>query len=138
MNAIVNPVVLLVNSLTEEEEKLLEKLRRIKALFARPGTEGEKGAALNAMERIKARLREFEKIDPPIEYKFSLPDIWLHRVMMALLQRYGAKPYRYSGQRRTTIMAKISRRFVHEALMPEALHLLAGKKCPDCAALRNA
>jgi len=71
------------------------------------------------MERIKARLREFEKIDPPIEYKFSLPDIWSHQVMMALLQRYGAKPYRYSGQRRTTIMAKISRRFVHETLMPE-------------------
>ncbi len=102
-----------------EEEKLIEKLRRIEVLFARPGTDGEQAAALSAMDRIKSRLRELEKIDPSIEYKFSLPDIWSHQVMIALLRRYGAKPYRYRGQRRTTIMVKISRRFVHETLMPE-------------------
>jgi hypothetical protein len=57
-----------------DEERLVEKLRRIEALFARPGTEGERIAAERARERIRARLREVEKEDPAIEYKFSLLD----------------------------------------------------------------
>jgi hypothetical protein len=38
---------------------------------------------------------------------------------MALCRRYDIKPYRYRGQRRTTLMAKVSRRFVSETLWPE-------------------
>lgn len=102
-----------------DEKRLIEKLRRIEALFARPSTEGERAAAASAMERIRARLRELEKVDSPIEYRFTLPDRWSHRLLVALLRRYGARPYRYPGQRRTTIMAKVSRRFVDETLWPE-------------------
>ena len=50
-----------------EEEKLIEKLKRIEALFARPATEGERIAAANALERIKTRLKELDRTDPPIE-----------------------------------------------------------------------
>jgi hypothetical protein len=71
------------------------------------------------MERIKARLRELEKTDPAIEFRFSLPDLWSHRLLMALLQRYGIKAYRYSGQRHSTIMIRASRRFIDETLIPE-------------------
>jgi hypothetical protein len=102
-----------------DEEKLIEKLRRIEALFARPGTEGERLAAANARERIKARLKELEKTDPAIEFRFSLPDPWSHRLLMALLLRYGIEAYRYSGQRRSTIMIRASRRFIDETLIPE-------------------
>jgi hypothetical protein len=102
-----------------EEEKLIEKLKRIEALFARPATEGERAAAANALERIKARLRELEKVDPAVEYRFSLSDPWSHRLLIALMRRYGITPYRYRGQRRTTIMVKASRRFIEETLMPE-------------------
>lgn len=101
------------------ESDLIEKLRRIEALFARPGTDGEKVAAERARERILERLREFERSDPPIEYRFSLTDPWSRRLLTALMRRYGIQPYRYRGQRRTTVMASISKRFVDESLWPE-------------------
>jgi hypothetical protein len=102
-----------------EEQKLIERIRRIEALFARPGSEGERDAAAHALERMRSRLREVEKVDAPGEFKFTLPDTWSHRLLVALLRRYGIKPYRYRGQRRTTVMARISRRFVDETLWPE-------------------
>ncbi len=102
-----------------EEERLVEKLRRIEALFARPGTEGERLAAERARERILTRLREAEKEDPAVEYRFSLSDQWSRRLFVALLRRYGIEPYRYHGQRRTTVMARVSRKFVRETLEPE-------------------
>ena len=102
-----------------DEAKLIEKLRRIEALFARPGTEGERVAAANARERIRARLQEIETTDKPVEYTFGMPDSWSHRLMIALLRRYGVKPYRYRRQRRTTIMARVSKKFVDETLWPE-------------------
>lgn len=102
-----------------DERKLIEKLRRIEALFARPATEGERAAAASARDRIRARLLEIERTDSPIEYTFNLPDSWSHRLMVALLRRYGVKPYRYRRQRYTTLMARVSRKFVEETLWPE-------------------
>ncbi|MDR3637678.1 MAG: hypothetical protein P4L84_27980 [Isosphaeraceae bacterium] len=102
-----------------DEEKLIEKLRRIEALYARPGTEGERAAAASARERIQARLRELEQTDAPVEYSFTVPDSWSHRLLVALLRRYGVKPYRYRRQRHTTIMARVSPQFVEETLWPE-------------------
>lgn len=102
-----------------EEERLIEKLRRIEALFARPGTEGERLAAGLARERILARLREAEKEEPAVEYRFSLLDPWSRRLFMALLRRYGISPYRYRGQKRTTVVARVSQKFVRETLWPE-------------------
>jgi hypothetical protein len=102
-----------------EEEKLIEKLRLIETLFSRPGTEGEKVAAERARERILERLKQVEREDPPVEYRFSVHDHWSRQLLRALLRRYGVEPYRYYGQRRTTIMARISSRFVDETLWPE-------------------
>ncbi len=102
-----------------EEEKLIEKLRLIEALFARPGTEGERIAAERARERILERLRQVEREDPPIEFRFSVHDHWSRQLLRALLRRYGIEPYRYYGQKRTTIMARVPERFVNETLWPE-------------------
>ncbi|WP_309691182.1 hypothetical protein [Armatimonas sp.] len=102
-----------------DEEKLVEKLRRIEALYARPGTVGEREAAAGARERILARLKEVEKVEPLVEYKFSMTDRWAQQLFMALLRRYNLKPYRYSGQKRTTVMVKVTRSFVKETLWPE-------------------
>ena len=102
-----------------EEERLVEKLRRIEALFARPGTEGERLAAERARERILARLQEAEREDPAVEYRFSLLDPWSRRLFLALLRRYGISPYRHKGQKRTTVMARVSQKFVRETLWPE-------------------
>jgi hypothetical protein len=39
-----------------------------------------------------------------VEFRFSLADQWSRHLLVALLRRYGIKPYRYSRQRRTTVM----------------------------------
>ena len=101
------------------EARLIEKLRAIEALHARPGTEGERQAAASARERILQRLAEVSREDEPVEYRFSMPDMWSRQVFLALLRRYGIRPYRYRRQRHTTVMAKVSRRFVDETLWPQ-------------------
>lgn len=102
-----------------DESRLIEKLRLIEALFAGSETEGEREAAGRARERILERLKSLEREDPPVEYRFSLGDMWSRKVFTALLRRYGIRPYRYSGQRYTTVMARVSKRFVDETLWPE-------------------
>ena len=102
-----------------EEQRLIEKLRRIEALFANPGTEGERMAAGLARERILARLHQVENAEPAVEHRFTIPDEWSRRLFIALLRRYGITPYRYRRQRQSTLMAKTSARFVNETLWPE-------------------
>ena len=101
----------------------MEKLRRIEALHARPGSEGERQAAERARERIQARLNQLEAEEPPIEFRFTLADQWSRHLFVALMRRYGIRPYRYRGQRRTTVMARLSRSFVNDTLWPEFLEL---------------
>ncbi len=101
------------------EAKLIVKLRLIEALYAGAKTDGEKDAADRARQRILERLQTVERAVPPVEYRFGMSDMWQRRVFTALLRRYGIKPYRYSGQRHTTVMAKVPKRFVDETLWPE-------------------
>ena len=105
------------------EQQRVEKLRRIEALHARPGSEGEREAAERARERIQARLKQLESEEPPIEVRFTLSDQWSRHLFVALLRRYGIRPYRYRGQRRTTVMARLNRSFVNDTLWPEFLEL---------------
>ena len=102
-----------------DETRLLEKLRAIEALFAGATTAGERVAAAEAKKRIQLRLKAIEESDPPVEFKFTVADGWSKKLFMALCRRYGIEPFRYRGQRRTTLMAKVSRRFVNETLWPE-------------------
>ena len=102
-----------------EEQQLIEKLQRIEGLFAGATTPGERTAAANALERIRQRLEDTKRVDPPVEYRFSLADMWSRRLFVALLRRYGIRPYRYYRQRHTTVMADVPARFVDETLWPE-------------------
>ena len=101
------------------EQKLIDKLRLIEQLAAGAATKGEEVAAELAKERILERLRRLEKKDPPVEYQFTMRDMWARKVFVALLRRYGIKPYRYHRQRHTTVMAQLSKKFVDETLWPE-------------------
>lgn len=103
----------------DELERLFAKLRKIEALFSRSGTDGERAAAGSALERIRARLRELERVEKPVEFRFSLADSWAKALFVALLRRYDLKPYRYRNQRRTTVMVKATKTFVAETLWPE-------------------
>lgn len=102
-----------------DESTLIDKLLKIEALFAGATTPGEQAAAAHARERIVERLRVLSVEDPPIEYKFTMPDEWSRKVFLALLRRYGLKPYRRYRQRYTTVMVRVPARFVDETLWPE-------------------
>jgi len=95
---------------------LFEKLRRIEALHAGATTPGERDAAENAMRHIRERLARIEKEDPAVEYKFTMADSWSRKLFMALMRRYGLHPFRYWGQRHTTLMVRVPKRFVDGTL----------------------
>jgi hypothetical protein len=109
----------------DEESRLIDKLRKVEALFARAAHDGEKAAAAGARERIRERLESLERAEKPIEYRFTLSDGWSRSLFLALLRRYGIRPYRYAGQRRTTVMARVTRTFADEVLWPEFSELAA-------------
>ena len=105
------------------EQELKDKLRKIEALFAGASTPGERMAAMAARERILEKLRGFEAQERPIEMKFTLGDGWHVRLFLALCRRYGLKPYRMHGQRRTTVMLKVVPSFADGILWPEFTQL---------------
>jgi hypothetical protein len=109
----------------DEEQRLIDKLHRIEALFARAGTPGEKAAAASAAERIRAQLAQVAKKEREVEMRFSVSDDWSRRLFLALLRRYGIRPYRYPRQRRTTVMARMPQSFADSTLWPEYIELAA-------------
>jgi hypothetical protein len=106
-----------------DENRLRDTLDRIEALFLGAKTSGERTAAASALERFRARLKEIQKSDPPVEYKFGMNNHWSRKLLVALLRRYGINPYRYWGQKHTTVMARVSVGFVKSTLWPEFLEL---------------
>ncbi len=102
-----------------DEQRFIEKLQRIEALFVGAAMPGERDAAAQTRDRIRGRLREQQQTNPPVEFAFKRRDRWSHKLLIALLRRYQIRPYRYRGQRYTTIMARVPQRFVNEVLWPE-------------------
>ena len=107
------------------EEQLREKLRKITALFEGAATAGERQAAAAAIERIRRALHNAVGREPLPEMKFSMADQWQRRLFSALCRRYGLEPYRYKGQRHTTVMVRAPRSFVDNTLWPEFVELQA-------------
>ncbi|KAA3655086.1 MAG: hypothetical protein DWQ10_17360 [Calditrichaeota bacterium] len=103
----------------KDEARLKQKLESIERLFAGATTEGERIAAGVALKKIQKRLQKFQKSEQPVEYKFTLNDMWSRKLLVALMRRYGIEPYRYARQRYTTVMARIPKQFVEEILWPE-------------------
>lgn len=114
--------------MTPDEAQLRDKLRKIEALFAGAGTNGERFAAEAAIKRVRDRLFELGLRDPPIEMRFGLSDQWSRLLFLALARRYGLKPYRYHRQRLTTVMLRVPQGFVNEVLWPEFEQLNAALK----------
>jgi hypothetical protein len=105
------------------EDDLLALLRKIEAPMAGAGTEGEGGTAGAALERVKARLEEQTRRDPPVELQFSMSDVRSRQLFVALCRRYGLKPYRYPRQKRTTVMVLVPRGLNDRVLWPEFVEL---------------
>lgn len=102
-----------------DESALLEKLRKVEALFAGATTVGERQAAQAAIDRITARLREMRGREPDEEFRCRIADPWSQRLFSALCRRYGLRPFRYRGQHRTTLMVRTPRSFMDGTLWPE-------------------
>ena len=109
----------MLNATIDEEQRLIEKLRKIETLFASTNHAGERQAAETARDRIRQRLAQLEKSEPVVEHKFLFSDGWSTSLFVALLQRYDLKPYRYPSQRRTTVVVKVARSFVDDVLWPQ-------------------
>ncbi|MEZ6126735.1 MAG: hypothetical protein R3C49_26740 [Planctomycetaceae bacterium] len=107
----------------DDLQQLIDKLQRVEALHARTCFEGERNAAANVMEAIRRRIADCERVDAPTPYKFTLADEWSRKLFVALLRRYQIEPYRLYRQRHTTVMARVSERFVDETLWPEFVEL---------------
>jgi hypothetical protein len=105
------------------EQQLRDRLRKITALFEGAATDGERQAAAAAIERIRAALDAAVRAQPLPEIKFSMADQWQRRLFSALCRRYGLEPYRYKGQRYTTLIVRAPRSFVENTLWPEYLEL---------------
>jgi len=105
------------------EAQLLDKLRKVQALFLGATTDGERAAAQHARDNLQSRLDSLKETDPPIEYRFTMEDQWARTLFVALLRRYGLRPYRYRRQRYTTVMVLVSNQFVDEVLWPQFVKL---------------
>ena len=51
------------------EDELRERLRKVEALFFGATTVGEREAAGAAAERLKAKLAEASRLDPPVHFE---------------------------------------------------------------------
>jgi hypothetical protein len=107
------------------EEQLRERLRKVEALFLGGATVGERDAAGAAIERLKAKLAETSRLDPPIEMHIRLPDTWSVRLFIALCRRHGLRPYRYPRQRYTTVMIRASKHIFDDVVWRQFTQLHA-------------
>lgn len=102
-----------------DEDRLIEKLIQIEAMYTGTATGSESISPERARHGILLKLKDVLLYDSPIEHKFTFPDMWSRKVFVSLLRRYTLKPYRYPGQRYTTVMVNVPEAFVDETLWPE-------------------
>jgi hypothetical protein len=95
-----------------DEAALLEKLRKIEALYAGATTEGERAAAAQAAQRFAERLAQARSKEADVVRQYSIHDTSSRTLFVALCRRYGLRPYRYPRQHRSTLCVRA----------PESIH----------------
>ena len=101
-----------------QQDNIREKLEKLEALFARGATEGERAAAGAALHRLNSRFDMGEQ-EEQVEFQYSLPDAWAVKIFVALCRKHGVKPYRYSRQRRTTVMVNVQKSVFEQTVLAE-------------------
>ncbi len=107
----------------DDEAAFLAKMKELEAMFVGATAQLERATASLARDRIRRTLREQAVRDGEIEYRFTLSNTWSMKLFIALVRRYGMRPYRHPGQRRTTLMVKGPKRFLDETLWPHFVEL---------------
>ena len=105
------------------EHELETRIAKLEALFAGTPYDGEKQAAKNNLDRLLDRLHQEQARDKVVEIKFTGFTPFSKKLFMALLSRYGLKPYRYYRQKYTTVMVKGPREFLNNVVWAEFLQL---------------
>lgn len=98
-------------------DEIIDKIRKVEALYSGGTMEGEVSAAAEALQRLKARLAAVP--EETIEYRISLPDPWKRQLFLALARRHGLKPYRQYRQRHSTVMIRDTPTHMDKMLWPE-------------------
>jgi hypothetical protein len=112
----------------DEISDLVERLRKVQALYNAPATEGEKAAAAAAAERLQARLKEAtgavdgarreSAAERETEFQMRIDDAWSRKLFIGIARHHGVRPCRYPGQRRTTLVVRTTKRRLEERIMP--------------------
>lgn len=102
-------------------DEIIDKIRKVEALYAGNSSLGETSAAAEALDRLKNRLANAP--EEKIEYKISLPDPWKRQLFLALARRHGLYPYRQARQRHATVMVRDTPSHMNKFLWPEFTEL---------------
>ena len=102
-------------------DEIIDKIRKVEALFLRTDSAGEMQAARGALDRLQAQLAVAP--EAPGEFQFSMHDPWKRQLFLALARRHGLPPYRQYRQRRTTVMLRTTRTLIEKTLWPQYLEL---------------
>lgn len=102
-------------------EEIIEKIRKVEALFSGTDSAGEKEAARSALERLQSQLGAVP--EETQEYRMSLADPWKRQLFLALCRRYGLKPFRQYRQRYSTVMLRCTPSMMDRVLWPQFLEL---------------
>ena len=102
-------------------DELIEKIRKVEALFSGTDSPGEMQAARSALERLHSQLKSAP--EPAVEYKFKIDDPWKRQLFLALCRRNNLYPYRLPRQRAATVMVRVPRPIVDQILWPQFLEL---------------
>ena len=93
---------------------LIDKIQKVQALIDRASSEGERQAAELAKQRLQDRVKE-----NPIEYRVTSHSKWEKRLFSTVCKKNGYNPYRYSRQKYTTTMVRVSKSVMDNVLWPE-------------------
>ena len=102
-------------------DEILEKMRKVEALFQSTNQKGEADAALGALGRLSNQLTDLPEAQE--EFQISLPDPWKRQVFCALARKMELKPFRRYRQKYSTVMIKCSGKVMNEILWPQFLQL---------------
>ena len=105
------------------ERELEIRIAKLEALFAGTSYEGEKQAAKKNLDRLLDRLHQEQARDKVVEMKFTGLTPQSKKLFIALLSRYGLRPYRYYRQKYTTVMVKGPKDFLNNVVWAEFIQL---------------
>ena len=94
-------MALLSNGVLEHEELLRAKLHKVEALYFGAATMGERDAARAAVQRLRAKLAEVGRREPPTELQFSMPYSWAVGLRCAVVTDFGRIVTRGSAERQS-------------------------------------